>query len=288
MSQRRILIIGAGYLGKPLAHTLSQVGHEVCVWVRTEESRSALEREGFSVYAADVSESTSWKAVSNSFEAVVYAPSTGGGDAADYERVYVQGMRNACAHFGEQTYIVFVSSTSVYPQVNGGWVTEASPTDNPTPKAAALLAAEELALERGGSVVRLSGIYGPGRSAMWKRLRERRPLSVFDAERWLNQIHREDAVSALAHVLSLPGGQIMNATDCQPVTRHELYSWLSRRMCVPELPLSSETEERKRGLTNKRVSNDKLLSTGWRPRYPGYQSGYENLIRTGNLDTTFI
>jgi nucleoside-diphosphate-sugar epimerase len=275
---QKILLIGAGYFGKPTAYQLRKLGCQVSLWVKSPQSRDTLSKEGFKTYAADVSEKNSWPTVSKNFDAVIFMPSTNGGDEHDYEKLYLRGMRLAAEHFSGKTKLLFISSTSVYPQQNGEWVDETSPTDNTSQKSTSLLAAERIALSQGGTVIRLSGIYGPGRSAMFKRLAQRRPLSIHDANRWLNHIHRDDAVSAIIHMLAQPAGHTINATDSLPVTRIELYHWLAAHTGLPELPLSNEREPRKRGNTNKRVSNKKLLSLGWTPAYPTYKQGYEHIL----------
>jgi nucleoside-diphosphate-sugar epimerase len=273
-----ILLIGAGYIGRHVAHRLRKNGCHLTLWVRSRQSSDALAKEGFRTVAADVSEKNSWSAVGKHFDAVIFMPSTRGGDEHDYQKLYLQGMQLAAQHFSDNTKLLFISSTSVYPQQNGEWVDENSPTGDTAPKPACLLAAERIALMRGGTVIRFSGLYGPGRSPICDRLARRLPLSVHDADRWLNHIHRDDAVSAIIHMLAQPGGHIVNATDSLPVTRLELYRWLAARTRLPELPFTQQREPRKRGNTNKRVSNKKLLSLGWTPAYPTYKQGYEHIL----------
>ncbi len=278
ITEKNILIIGAGYLGRPVAEQLRTWGNKVVLWVRSLESKQTLQAQGFEAYAADVTEKSNWKKIGKDFHDVIYMPSTRGGTVDDYRKLYVQGLHFATEHFPYDTRILFLSSTSVYPQQNSEWVDETSPTDNTSSKPASLLAAEQLVLQRDGSVIRLSGIYGPGRCAMLQRLLHGRPLSVHDAQRWLNQIHRDDAISAILHVLTLPRGVLVNATDSMPVKRIELYAWLAKLTGLPQLPLTQQPESRQRGNTNKRVSNKKLLSLGWILNYPTYELGYRQLL----------
>ena len=89
--------------------------------------------------------------------------------------------------------------------------------------------------------------------------------------RWINQIHRDDAASALAFLLEKPGSKgIFNVADDSPLWQEDCYAELSRRFNLPMPPLGAPDPGRSRGWTNKRVSNAKLRALGWAPRYPSY------------------
>jgi nucleoside-diphosphate-sugar epimerase len=122
------------------------------------------------------------------------------------------------------------------------------------------VAAEKLALEAGGAVVRLGGIYGPGRTRFIDSARSG-DLSAFgSSEAFINFIHRDDAARALCHVGSrrLPG--IFNAIDDHPTRRSDLAESIRTNALPPATPRTPST--------GKRVSNKKLRATGWTPQYP--------------------
>jgi nucleoside-diphosphate-sugar epimerase len=157
-------------------------------------------------------------------------------------------------------FTVFTGSTSVYPQNNGEAVEETSPTGG-TPTADVLLLAEQLALQSGGAVVRLGGIYGPGRTRFIDSARSG-DLSAFgSSDAFINFIHVDDAARALFHIGSrgLPG--VFNAVDDHPTRRTDLAQSIRTGTLVP--PSTRETS------TGKRVSNQKLRGTGWTLQYPG-------------------
>ena len=101
-----------------------------------------------------------------------------------------------------------------------------------------------------------------------------------DGLKWLNQIHREDIASGLLHLVTLRAGGIFNLSDDQPLRQREVYEFLAERF-KRELPPSGAIDlNRKRGWTNKRVSNAKLRLSGWVARYSSF---FEAVERDGDL-----
>ena len=160
-------------------------------------------------------------------------------------------------------FCVFTGSTSVYPQNDGSAVTEESRTGG-TPTGDVLLEAERLALEAGGAVVRLGGIYGPGRTRFIEAARTGAPTSG-DPDGFINFIHRDDAAAALHHAGRLSLGGIWNAVDDHPVRRAELAEAIRNGSPLPDV---AAVCDRRIPVTGKRVANTKLRATGWTPRYP--------------------
>lgn len=185
----------------------------------------------------------------------------GGRDAEAYRITYVATLRNLLDIL-HPSFCLFTGSTSVYPQNDGSFVTEESRTGG-TPTGDVLLRAERLALAAGGAVVRLGGIYGPGRTRFIEAARSGQPTAG-DPDGFINFIHRDDAAAALHHVGSLQLGGIWNAVDDRPVRRMELADAIRsgatlppESVCDPRIPA-----------TGKRVRNTKLRAAGWTPRYP--------------------
>ena len=161
-------------------------------------------------------------------------------------------------------FCVFTGSTSVYPQNDGSAVTEESRTGG-TPTGDVLLEAERLALGAGGAVVRLGGIYGPGRTRFIEAARTGAPTPG-DPDGFINFIHRDDAAAALHHVGRLNLGGIWNAVDDRPVRRAELAEAIRNDTPLP-IPVAA-VYDRRIPVTGKRVANAKLRAAGWTPRYP--------------------
>jgi len=75
-------------------------------------------------------------------------------------------------------------------------------------------------------------------------------------------------------------GEIYNATDDTPVTYLDYYAWCSEFLRQPMPPFGPVNLQRKRGLTNKRVSNARLRATGWTPLYPSFREGITATVGT--------
>ena len=199
-----------------------------------------------------------------------------------YQKAYVDSSAalslaiNNAGH--KPKLVIWVSSTSVYGQTLGSWVNEDSPANSATFSGRALLQAERhiLGLPCAKAVVRFSGIYGPGRTRMLDQVLEGVGCPA-EPEQWSNRIHSEDCAGVIAHLIRLneqqvPLSEIYVATDCEPVTQHELCSWLTARLNV------SLVKERTNARSARRCSNKKLLDSGYKFIFPTYREGYSALI----------
>ncbi len=277
---RRTLIVGCGYVGLPLALQLQERGDEVTGWVRSEKSAEELAQKGVDrIVIGNVAEEIGWSGVGQKFDAIVHCASSGGGGAAAYREVYLEGVRQMNRN-QPQARRIFVSSTSVYGQADGAWVDESSSTEPEAETSRILVEAEAEALKPGAIVVRAAGIYGPGRAALFEKFRRGEAVMEGDGTRWVNSIHQADLVRALIHLLNagVPG-QIYNASDDEPVTLRDFYAWCGEKLGKPLPPPGAPDPKRKRGLTNKRVSNRKLRDTGWAPAFPSFREGLAERIR---------
>ena len=127
-------------------------------------------------------------------------------------------------------------------------------------------------LSHGGIVTRLSGIYGPQRSVILKKFLSGEAIIEEEGQRYLNQIHRDDAASGILCLASRfpEGSQLFNLSDSRPLTQRECYENLSSIFDRPLPPTGPRDPDRKRGWTHKRVSNAKLRALGWEPRFPSF------------------
>lgn len=270
---RSALVVGCGYVGREVALGLAGDGWAVTGWVRTEGSAAALRAAGLRVVAGDAGEASAWGGVRRDFAVAILCAATRGGTAEDYRRVYLEGMRRMAERLGGGARLVFTSSTSVYGQDDGSWVTEDSPAEPDTETAGVLLEAERVCLEAGGAVARVAGIYGPGRSGPLRLLRAGEVRLPPDGGRWMNQIHRDDVASALRFLGERGASGVFNVADDCPVRQGEFYAWLAGRLGLPPPPEGPGAPSR-RGFSNKRISNRKIRALGWGPRYPSFREGY--------------
>jgi len=189
------------------------------------------------------------------------------------------GAQNLIRAFPGAT-LLFTSSTSVYSQVDGSVVDENSPAEPRHAKGKILRETEELVLAAKGIVARLGGIHGPHRSFFLSRLLEGKALPAAN-DRLINQIHRDDVVSALLMLADRRAdfrGEIFNVVGDEPVKTSAAYEWLSERLKRPLVSAAAEAPPRKRGESNKQVSNRKLRALGWQPRYPRFESAMRESI----------
>ena len=271
----RVLIAGCGYVGAAAGDRFHEAGWKVEGWTASVESATKLSSRPYPVRAVDVTSAHG----SGNFDVVIHCVSSRGGDENEYRRLYFEGAKNLLRAFPQAT-VLFTSSTSVYAQTDGSVVDENSPAEPRHAKGQILRETEDLVQAAGGIVARLAGIYGPGRSYFLTRFLEG---SISDRpERLINQVHRDDIVSALLLLAYRRGefrGEIFNVVGDEPIKASEAYAWLSSRLKKP-LPAATNAQSvSKRGQSNKRVSNRKLRAVGWEPRYPNFESAMrENVL----------
>jgi nucleoside-diphosphate-sugar epimerase len=276
----RILIAGCGYVGEATADLFHSAGWNVEGWVHSNESAARLSAKPYHVHVVDISQRAQVTRHAGAFDAVIQCISSRGGDAEIYRRIYLNGARNLLEEF-PAAKALFTSSTSVYAQRDGSWVTEESETKPLRETSRILLEVEKLIIEKGGIVLRLAGIYGPRRSALLRKFLNSTAAIDPENDRFVNQVHRDDIASALFLLLNREtqeSAQIYNVVDDQPLLQSQCYGWLAQRLNRPLPPIRKSKAPRKRGNTNKRVSNAKLRHLGWTPDYPAFSHAMEKSI----------
>ncbi len=277
-----ILIAGCGYIGLPLGINLKSRGHEVTGWVFSETSGQKVSSSGLQVIVDDLRSPQSWARYQQQFDAIFYCPSTRGGSPEDYQQIYVDGMKQSIGALKPGGTFFYTGSTSVFSQTDGSLVDESSPTEPGSGNGSILLQAEQVALSAGGLVLRLSAIYGEGRGIMLRRYLEASGPVPGNPDRYLNQIHRDDAVSAalflLEHHPKCP--EVFNVSDDCPTTHRDILAWIAQTLNRPPAEFNLEPVSRKRGDSNRRISNRKLRALGWQPTYPSFREGYQALLPT--------
>jgi nucleoside-diphosphate-sugar epimerase len=278
-----ILIAGCGYVGTQLGLELARAGKSV--WgLRRSAERLPTAIAPLAADLLDIEGLT--RVLPVGVDAVVYASSASGFDAASYRAAYVDGLRNllqGLARCGAAPKrLIFVSSTGVYGQSSGEWVDEDSETHPSRPTGQILLEAERLALDSPypAVVVRFSGIYGPGRTRMIEQLRDGRARLRGGLPQYTNRIHRDDCAHVLGHLLALPRPQpIYIGSDDDPAPRDEVVSWIAEQLGQPTPPVEPDSTDGLRiSGQNKRCSNQRLRDSGCSLRYPSYRDGYATLL----------
>jgi nucleoside-diphosphate-sugar epimerase len=281
MSAPSVLIAGCGDVGGRLATQLLASGWEVH-GLRRDISRLP---EGVIGVAGDLFNKdcpATWPV--GAVDYLVYCAAATDHDEAGYRAAYVQGLQHVLEWLNdygqEPKRLLFVSSSSVYGQQNGEWIDETSPTQAAGYSGRVMLEAEQIALNSGipASLVRLTGIYGPGREWLLSQVRQGYRVAV-DPPLYANRIHVDDAAGLLAFLL-LRAERDEALDDCYigvddaPAPLAEVVGWLREYLGVTEW--SEDASVRRTG--SKRCSNARAKALGWTPRYPSFREGYAAII----------
>jgi len=282
--KRSLLLIGPGYLGVEIQREFEVAGWQVITASRSDEQNPVDLGDVNSVYG--LAEKLAFEG--NSPNHVIHCASASAGRGAtpevrlaSYQDVYLKGCQNLVEVFSS-AHLLFTSSTSVYGQQAGETVTEESLTEPKTATAKVLVEAEQAVLSANGTVVRLSGIYGSGKSYLLKRLFAGSATMDGDGERILNHIHHQDGASACLLLLERGEKGIFNVSETTNLTLKETYNAICGKFGIG-VPASQSSEESLRRGLNKRVSNKKMLDLGWEPKYPSILDAVDDVASSMGL-----
>jgi nucleoside-diphosphate-sugar epimerase len=282
------VIAGCGYVGNELARMLIHEGHDV-FGIRRDVSKLVPGVRGIE---GNVAQAKSLGPAPERVEYVVFAVGADEGTEQAYRQAYLDGLAGFLEWLADEGQrprrLVMVSSTSVYGQRRGEHIDELSPTHPTQFRGETLLASERLGAASGLStvVVRLGGIYGPGRESLIDRAREGK-FQTRSTQHFTNRIHRDDAAGVLRYLLFHPSPESLYlGVDDEAAEESELYSWIAKELGLAA-PLGEEEDEavnRRRSAGSKRCSNRRLRESGYVFRYPTYREGYAELIRARQPD----
>lgn len=284
---KRLVILGCGYVGAALAGQAVARGLNVTALTRNAAKAEALRVAGVqAVIVADLASDQWHEQVAGGADFVLNCVSSGGGGIEDYRRNYLEGMQSVVAwlrRFGAATAAAYTSSTSVYPQDRGVRVDESATTGGEE-RAQVLLATEQILLAAEDVaatrvVLRLAGIYGPGRHHLLEQVRSGEAAGR--AEAHLNLAYRDDIAAAVWAAWSAPAGaRIYNVADDGAATKGEIVAWLAARIGVEMPHFTGVPAGGRRAVTPDRVIvNDRLKTElGWRPGCPTFRDGYEKIL----------
>jgi nucleoside-diphosphate-sugar epimerase len=295
----KCLIVGCGYVGLPLGAELVRLGHEVFGLRRNVSTEAELKTAGITPLFADITKPETLEKLPREFDWVVHCVAAGG-DADNYRQIYLEGTRHLVKWLSASPpkKFIYTGSTSVYGQNDGSPVKESSPAEPAAETAKVLVETEKVLLEAfqrekfPAVILRVAGIYGPDRGHWFKQFIKNEARMEGDGSRFLNMIHRDDIVGCIVAALkSGRPGEIYNAVDDEPVSQKNFFEWLGATLgkypppSVPQNPV----EDRKRGVTNKRVSNRRLkMELGCQFKHPNFRKGYTaeilRLDRAGELN----
>jgi len=278
----RVLVVGTGDIGGHLAVQLAQDGHQV--WGLRRSNKEIA--PGVALIQGDVSEPETLLDLPSDIDILVYSVASPEFSKEGYHKYYYRGLRHVIQALkvsgSKPKHAFFVSSTSVYHQMDAEWVDEETATE-PTSFAGKEMLAAEQALHKSyipGTAVRFSGIYGPGRNRMIEQARQGGHCDP-EPEVWTNRIHRDDCVGVLKFLVdkALAGEELEEtylATDCQPATLFDVLEWMKDR--IGDVESDHDLPEVTRR-ANRRCSNKRLLEAGYKFKFEHYQEGYDFVLK---------
>lgn len=280
------LIFGCGYLGSRVAARWRDAGERFAVVTRSPTRAAQFKAQGYEPIVADVTDPDSLHSLP-AVQTVLFA--VGRDRAADksLEEVYVGGLAHVLAALPESVErFIYISSTGVYGPNAGDWVDEQSPCQPLREGGRACLAAEQILkthpLGERSIILRLAGIYGPGRIPLAEKLKAGEPIPA-PAEGFLNLIHVDDAAEVvLAAEARAPLPSCYCVADGHPAVRRDYYAELAEQLDAPpptfvDPPASSPAAQR--AASDKRVRNKRMLEElSVTLRYPSYRQGLAAII----------
>lgn len=275
--KQKILLIGCGDIGRRMAAYLDPNNYQITGLRRNCPANTTAIR----YLPCDASNPGALlQCLNEGFHYIVITLTPSERSDAGYERTYVRSCHNLITALQtlqhQPARIIFVSSTAVYHQDDGAWVDEDSPAQPTNFNGIRLLEAETIIRCSGfkHTVVRFSGIYGPGRNRLIEQVRQGQ---IADGNHYTNRIHAEDCAGFLAHLITRMDSpeSLYLATDSEPTPLATVTAWIAQQLGVGNSRIAATATER----GNKRVSNKRMLETGYQLRYPGFREGYAELLK---------
>ncbi|UGB46507.1 NAD-dependent epimerase/dehydratase family protein [Frateuria edaphi] len=273
----RVLLAGCGDVGQRAARLLRAQGHEIYALRRRPPADSD---DGIRWLSGDLTAPATLGKLPDGITRLAYLPAPGARERAAYEAVFLHGLRGLLDRLDKSRLarIVFVSSSAVYGEREGRWVDEDTPPAPPGFNGAVLLEAERWLATQAlpATVLRLAGLYGPGRLQLIERLLAGQAAVPRGAPHWANRIHVDDAATAIVHLLQLSDPRpLYLGVDDTPLPLHVLYDHLASLVGAPPPPEGPGPA----GVGSKRLGNARLRASGWAPGWPDARDGYAGVLR---------
>ncbi|WP_027169609.1 SDR family oxidoreductase [Mesorhizobium sp. WSM3224] len=288
MSERRFLIFGAGYSGKAFARA-NERRAPVFGTTRAPEKFEALRSAGIEPLQFDgaLSPELSDALARTTHLIVSIAPDEAGDPVLNVAGETIRNKMPALEWIG------YLSTVGVYGDHGGAWVDETSDCRPVSERSVMRVAAEREWLTLGRelgkpvAILRLSGIYGPGRNAL-ANLEDGTARRLVKPGQVFNRIHCDDIAGALRLLADNNLGGIFNVTDDEPAPPQDVVADAAGLMGVEPPPeIAFETAQlspmaRSFYGENKRVANNAIKAAGYRFRFPNYRVALERMWAEGN------
>ncbi|UVC16272.1 SDR family oxidoreductase [Mesorhizobium onobrychidis] len=288
MSQKQIFIFGAGYSGKAFARA-NRDAVTILGTTRASEKFEALRQAGIQPLLFDgaLTPEISDALKKTTHLVVSVAPEEAGDPVLNAARGTI------AAEMPALEWIAYLSTVGVYGDHGGGWVDETAACQPVSKRSVMRVAAEQDWLKLGRdigrpvAILRLSGIYGPGRNAL-VNLENGTARRLVKPGQVFNRIHCDDIAGALWHLTRVNRGGIFNVTDDLPAPPQDVVAYAAGLMGVtppPEIPFeTAQLSPMARSFygENKRVANAAIKAAGYRFRFPDYRRAFDRMWAEGN------
>ena len=284
----RMFVFGAGYSGKAIAARMAPEAKWAGGTTRSPDNFSELESAGLTPFVFD-GESLSQE-LSAALAGVTHLVQSVRPDAHGDPVLALAGQKIA-AWMPNLEWVCYLSTVGVYGNHDGAWIDEDTPCEPLSERSRWRLEAENQWLEFSQqssipvAVLRLSGIYGPGRNT-FEKIKNGTARRLVKPGQVFNRIHVADIAGATAHLAAKGLGGLWNVTDDKPAPPQDVVLYASQLLGVeppPEIPFeTAELSPMARSFygDNKRVSNQRLKASGYEFAFPDYKTALSALWKS--------
>lgn len=288
LSGKTVVVFGCGYVGGELARRAQAMGARVTALTRNAATAAELRAAGIACVVAELADDAWHAALPDGADAVLNAVSSGGAGLEGYARSYVGGMASILRWAAARPVgtLVYTSSTSVYAAGGGARVGEDSLPLGGNDRSDLLLEAERRLRETPTAglgrwfILRVAGIYGPGRHHVLDQVRA--GIVGGEAAHRLNLAHRDDVVAAVLACFAAPparANEVYNVADDAPASKAEVVAWLAGYLGLPAPRFEPGAAVRRPAPPDRIIVNARLKGAlGWSPSHPSFREGYASLL----------
>ena len=287
MSEKQIFIFGAGYSGKAFARA-NRDAAVILGTTRSDEKFDALRQAGIAPLLFDGALTGEiGEALAKTTHLVISVAPEEAGDPV------LNAAREAIAGMPAVEWIGYLSTVGVYGDYGGAWVDETAACRPVSKRSVMRVEAEQAWLKLGAeigkpvAILRLSGIYGPGRNAL-VNLENGNARRLVKPDQVFNRIHCDDIAGALWRLIEGNTGGIFNVTDDEPAPPQDVVAYAASLMGVeppPEIPFdTAQLSPMARSFygENKRVANAAIKVAGYSLRFSDYRAAFDHMWASGD------
>lgn len=282
-----VVIAGCGDLGTEAGLRFAAAGHRV-IGLRRHPELLPAAIEG---RRADLARGIPEIPADTDIVVLALAPDTRTADG--YRNAYLDApahVLDALEQAGARPRrILLVSSTSVWGDIDDGRILDEDSPVAPRRGTGEIVYAGECSLRLRAPdaiVLRLSGLYGPGRGRLLRQVRD--GVAHSGPDRYTNRVHRDDAAAAIVHLTRTAAdpGTLYVGSDCAPAAHSDVTAFLAAQMGVlpadadagPPPVDKAEQHDERMPVAGKRLCNARLRESGFHFTYPTYREGYRALL----------